>query len=167
VHIQEIARSSDRLETLIFGPADMSTSLGVPTVHFGGSVDYPGDRFHAVLTTILVAARAAGLQAIDGPYPLIHDVDGLRAVASRSRALGYDGKWALHPAQIEVLNDVYRPSQEEFDLAAQIVEAYRQATDVDSRGAVMLGEEMLDEASRKLALQLLERGARAGMTPSA
>jgi citrate lyase subunit beta/citryl-CoA lyase len=165
-NVYDIAHSSDRLETLIFGPADMSASLGLPTVTAGLPVPgYPGDHWHWVLETILVAARDAGLQAIDGPYLLIKDLDGFREMSMRARALGYDGKWALHPAQIDVLNEVFTPTQEEFDKAEAMLEAYRHATEVEKRGAVMFGNEMIDEASRKMATRFAERGRAAGMTP--
>jgi citrate lyase subunit beta / citryl-CoA lyase len=165
-NVYEIAHASDRSETLIFGPADMSASLGLPTVTAGlPMIGYPGDHWHWVLETILVAARDAGLQAIDGPYLLIKDLDGFREMALRARALGYDGKWALHPAQIDVLNEVFSPTQEEFDKAEAVLDAYRHATEVEARGAVMFGTEMIDEASRKMALQLSERGRAAGMKP--
>ncbi|HEX2030221.1 MAG TPA: CoA ester lyase [Actinomycetota bacterium] len=164
-NIHDIAAASDRTETLIFGPADMSASLGLPTVTAGLPMPgYPGDHWHHVLMTILVAARHAGVQAIDGPYLLIKDLDGFREMATRARALGYDGKWALHPGQIDVLNDVFTPSQEEFDKAEAMLEAYRHATEVERRGAVMFGNEMIDEASRKMAEQLVARGRAAGLT---
>jgi citrate lyase subunit beta / citryl-CoA lyase len=163
-NIDAIATASDRAETLIFGPADMSASLGLPTVTAGLPMpDYPGDHWHFILSRILVAARNAGLQAIDGPYLVIKDLDGFRDMALRARALGYDGKWALHPAQIDVLNEVFTPSQEEFDKAEAVLEAYRHATDVQLTGAVMFGTEMIDEASRKMAEQLAMRGRAAGM----
>ena len=165
-HIDEIASASYRAETLIFGPADMSASLGLPTVTAGLPMPgYPGDHWHHVLSTILIAARHAGLQAIDGPYLLINDLDGFREMARRSRALGYDGKWALHPGQIDVLNEVFTPTQDEFDKAEAMLEAYRHATDVERVGAVMFGNEMIDEASRKMAEQLAARGRAAGLTP--
>ena len=163
-NIHEIAHASDRMETLIFGPADMSASLGLPTVTAGLPMPgYPGDHFHWVLETILVAARDAGLQAIDGPYLLIKDLDGFREMAMRSRALGYDGKWALHPGQVDVLNEVFTPTQEEYDKAEALLEAYKHATETDRTGAVMFGKEMIDEASRKMAIQFAERGRAAGM----
>jgi citrate lyase subunit beta / citryl-CoA lyase len=166
-NVHEIAHASDRLETLIFGPADMSASLGLPTVTAGLPMPgYPGDHWHWVLETILVAARDAGLQAIDGPYLLIKDLDGFREMAMRARSLGYDGKWALHPGQIDVLNEVFTPTQDEYDKAEALLEAYKHATEVDRRGAVMFGNEMIDEASRKMAVQFAERGRAAGMTQS-
>jgi citrate lyase subunit beta/citryl-CoA lyase len=164
-NIHSIAHASDRAETLIFGPADMSASLGLPTVTAGLPMPgYPGDHWHWVLETILVAARDAGLQAIDGPYLLIKDLDGFRETAMRSRALGYDGKWALHPGQIDVLNEVFTPTQDEYDKAEALLEAYKHATEVEKRGAVMFGNEMIDEASRKMAVQFAERGRAAGMS---
>lgn len=164
-NINEIAHASDRAETLIFGPADMSASLGLPTVTAGLPMPgYPGDHWHWVLETILVAARDAGLQAIDGPYLLIKDLDGFRDMSMRARALGYDGKWALHPGQIDVLNEVFTPTQEEYDKAEALLEAYKHATEVERTGAVMFGNEMIDEASRKMAVQFAERGRAAGMS---
>src|SRR2546427_11659129 len=164
-NIDAIATASDRAETLIFGPADMSASLGLPTVTAGLPMpDYPGDHWHLILSRILVAARNAGLQAIDGPYLVIKDLDGFRDMALRARALGYDGKWALHPAQIDVLNEVFTPPQEEFDKAEAILEAYQRATDIELKGAVMFGNEMIDEASRKMAEQVAARGRAAGLS---
>jgi citrate lyase subunit beta/citryl-CoA lyase len=164
-NVDAIAAASDRTETLIFGPADMSASLGLPALTAGLPMpNYPGDHWHYVLSRILVAARNAGLQAIDGPYLVIKDLDGFREMASRARALGYDGKWALHPGQIDVLNEVFAPTQDEFDKAEAIVEAYEHATGVELKGAVMFGTEMIDEASRKMAEQLAARGRAAGMS---
>lgn len=166
-NVYEIANASARTETLIFGPADMSASLGLPTVTAGLPMPgYPGDHWHWVLETILVAARDAGLQAIDGPYLLIKDLDGFREAATRAKALGYDGKWALHPGQIDVLNEVFTPTQDEFDKASAMLEAYEYATSVERRGAVMFGNEMIDEASRKMAEQFAARGAAAGLVHS-
>jgi len=164
-NIDDIAVASDRTETLIFGPADMSASLGLPALTAGLPMpNYPGDHWHHVLSMILIAARNAGLQAIDGPYLVIKDLDGFREMALRARALGYDGKWALHPGQIDVLNEVFAPTREEFDKAEEIIEAYAHATDVERTGAVMFGAEMIDEASRKMAEQVASRGRAAGMT---
>ncbi|MFN2544130.1 MAG: CoA ester lyase [Actinomycetota bacterium] len=163
-NIHEIAHASDRTETLIFGPADMSASLGLPTVTAGLPIPgYPGDHWHHVLSTILIAARDAGLQAIDGPFLVIRDLEQFREMSVRSRALGFDGKWALHPGQIDVLNEVFTPTRDEYDKAEAMLEAYAHATDIERRGAVMFGNEMIDEASRKMAEQLALRGHAAGM----
>jgi citrate lyase subunit beta/citryl-CoA lyase len=166
-NIDEIAAASDRLETLIFGPGDMAAAMGMPHSTVGQIVkDYPGDHWHWIVMRILVAARNQNLQAIDGPYAQIRDLDGFREVATRSRQLGYDGKWALHPDQITILNEVFTPSQEEYDRAEDILEAYQKATDVDMKGAVMFGEEMIDEASRKMAAVHAAQGRAAGLKRS-
>jgi citrate lyase subunit beta/citryl-CoA lyase len=165
-NIHEIATASDRIEDLILGPADMSASLGLPTVTAGAPI--PGyenlDHWHYVLTHINIAARANNLQVIDGPYLLIRDLDGFRAAAMRARALGYDGKWALHPDQVTVLNEVFTPTQDEYDKAEAILDHYKHVTEVERKGAVMFGKEMIDEASRKMAEQVSARGRAAGMS---
>ena len=163
---EEIAFASERLETITYGPADFSASMQLPSLTVGNTYNYPGDIFHYVLFKLAVAARAAGIQVIDGPYLLIRDIEGFRAAASRAAALGYDGKWVLHPGQIEPANEVFTPSQEDFDKAVSILEAYRHATEVERKGAVMMGDEMIDEASRKMAQQFHARGVAAGLTPS-
>ncbi|MEJ7782840.1 MAG: CoA ester lyase [Solirubrobacteraceae bacterium] len=156
-HIHAIAHASQRLETLIVGYADLSASLGLPP-----EGDQSGDRWHHVLATVLIAARDADLQAIDGPYLAIKDLDGFRAAAQRSHALGYDGKWALHPTQIDVLNDLFAPSPEELEHARGVLDALEAAESGEgSRGAVMHDGAMIDEASRKLATQVVARGAAA------
>ena len=163
-NIDDIAYASDRLETLIFGPGDMAAALGMPSLTVGEAIpEYPGDHWHWVLMRILVAARNAGLQAIDGPYAKIRDLDGYREIARRAKILGYDGKWVLHPGQIDVANEVFAPSQAEFERAEDILAAYEKATGTDRMGAVMLGDEMIDEASRKMAEVTSMRGRAAGM----
>ncbi|WP_327047816.1 CoA ester lyase [Microbispora sp. NBC_01189] len=165
VEIDDIARSSPRLETLVFGPADFMASIGMRTLVVG---EQPpgydeGDAYHYILMRILMAARAYGLQAVDGPYLQIRDLDGFRRSARRSAALGFDGKWVLHPSQVEAANEVFSPSQEDYDHAELILDAYEYYTTVEKRGAVMLGDEMIDEASRKMALVVAARGRAAGL----
>src|SRR5207253_7287052 len=123
--------------------------------------------FHYVFNKILMAGRASGLQVIDGPYLKVRDSDGFRDYCQRTRILGYDGKWALHPDQVTILNEVFSPTQEQFDRAWGILEAYKQATEGDRMGAVMFGDEMIDEASRKMAIKFVSRGERAGLSRSA
>jgi citrate lyase subunit beta/citryl-CoA lyase len=118
-----------------------------------------------VFSKILMAGRANGLQVIDGPFLKIRELDALREYCMRTRTLGYDGKWALNPDQVTVLNEVYSPTQEQYDRALAILAAYRQATEDDRKGAVMFGDEMIDEASRKMAVKFVTRGERAGLTP--
>lgn len=167
-NIDQIATASPRVLTLVFGPADFMASVGMRTLTVGEQPEgyAPGDAYHHVLMTILVAARAHGLQAIDGPFLKVRDVEGFRRAAARTAALGFDGKWVLHPAQVDAGNEVFSPRQEEFDQAEAILEAYARSTSVEggARGAVMFGDEMLDEASRKMALVVSARGRAGGMT---
>src|SRR4051795_10445925 len=169
INVEEICAASPRLETIIFGPADFAASMEIPVLTGGVQIpDYPGDHFHYVFSKILMAGRANGLQVIDGPFLKIKEIDALRDYAMRTRILGYDGKWALHPDQVAVINEVFTPTQEQFDHAFDILEAYEKATtEGDRRGAVMFGDEMIDEASRKMALKFVSRGERAGMARSA
>jgi len=167
INCEEICGASPRLETIILGPVDMSASMEMPSLAGGLLIDrYPGDYFHYVFVKILMAGRAHGLQVIDGPYVKVRDPEGFRHYSERVRELGYDGKWALHPDQITILNEVFSPTQEQFDRACDILEAYRKATEEDRKGAVMYGDEMIDEASRKVAVKLVARGERAGLTRS-
>jgi citrate lyase subunit beta/citryl-CoA lyase len=165
-NVKEIAFASPRIETIIFGPADFMASINMPSLVVGAlSPDYPGDPFHYVLFKILEAARARGVQAIDGPFLQIRDVDAFSKVAKKSAALGYDGKWVLHPGQIDAANEIYRPRQEDYDHAELILDAYAWHTSEAGglRGAVMLGDEMIDEASRKMAEVIAGNGRAAGM----
>jgi len=167
IAVEEICAASDRLETIVFGPADFAASTEMPVLTGGVAIpEYLGDHFHYVFSKILMAGRASGLQVIDGPFLKIRELDALRDYSMRGRVLGYDGKWALHPDQVAVINDVFTPTQEQFDRAFDILEAYAQATDTDRRGAVMFGDEMIDEASRKMARKFVARGERAGMRRS-
>src|SRR4029078_8821563 len=128
--------------------------------------DYgPGDPYHYILMRILMAARMHDLQAIDGPFLQIRDVEGFRAVRKRSAALGYDGKWVLHPGQIDAANEVYAPSQADYDHAELILDAYQHSTSEAGGkvGAVVLGDEMIDEASRKMAVVVAPKGRAAGL----
>ncbi|MEK7296210.1 MAG: CoA ester lyase [Actinomycetota bacterium] len=167
INVEEICAASPRIETIIFGPADFAASMEMPVLTGGVPIaEYPGDHFHYVFSKILMAGRANGLQVIDGPYLHVRDSDGLRAYSQRTRTLGYDGKWALHPDQVTVLNEVFSPTQEQFDKAWTILDAYENATEGEGKGAVMFGDEMIDEASRKMALKFISRGERAGLQRS-
>ena len=155
-----------RVEAVVFGPADFMASVNMRSLVVG---EQPpgydvGDAYHYPLMRILLAARAAGVQAIDGPYLQIHDVAGLRRLAGRSAALGFDGKWVLHPGQIDVVNEVFSPAHEDYDHAELILDAYDFHTRVRQVGAAMLGDEMIDEASRKMALVIAAKGRAAGLT---
>ncbi|MDZ7578261.1 MAG: CoA ester lyase [Candidatus Nanopelagicales bacterium] len=166
VNVDAIATASPRVETIIFGPADFMASINMKSLVVG---EQPpgydvGDAYHYILMRILMAARAHDKQAIDGPYLQIRDVDGFRRVASRSAALGFDGKWVLHPGQVEAANEVYSPRQEDYDHAELILDAYAYYTSAEggAMGAVMMGDEMIDEASRKMALVIAGKGRAAG-----
>ncbi|MCW2900264.1 MAG: Citrate (pro-3S)-lyase [Streptosporangiaceae bacterium] len=163
--VDEIAVASPRLETLVFGPGDFMASINMKTLVVGEQPPgyTEGDAYHYILMRILMAARAHDLQAIDGPYFNIRDVEAFTRVARRSAALGFDGKWVLHPAQIDAANEVFSPAQEDYDHAELILDAYDHCTTVEKRGAAMLGDEMIDEASRKMALVIAAKGRAAGL----
>ena len=165
--VDEIAAASPRVETIIFGPADFMASINMKSLVVG---EQPpgydvGDAYHYILMRILMAARAYDKQAIDGPYLQIKDLDGYTRVAERSAALGFDGKWVLHPDQIEAANEIFSPRQDDYDHAELILDAYEWYTSAagGARGAAMLGDEMIDEASRKMALVIAGKGRAAGM----
>lgn len=165
--VDKIAAASPRVETIIFGPADFMASINMKSLVVGEQpAGYDvGDAYHYILMRILMAARAHDKLAIDGPYLQIKDVDGYRRVAGRSAALGFDGKWVLHPDQIAAANEVFSPTQEDYDHAELILDAYEWCTSAagGARGAAMLGDEMIDEASRKMALVIAGKGRAAGM----
>jgi citrate lyase subunit beta / citryl-CoA lyase len=163
--VDEIAAASARLEALVFGPADFMASLGMRSLTVGAQpAGYTGgDAFHYAHLRILVAARANGLQAIDGPFAAIEDLAGLQRSAASTAALGYDGKWVIHPGQIDTVNAEFSPSQADYDRAELLLEAYDYYTE-RGRGAATLDGEMIDEASRKLALTAVARGRAAGLS---
>ena len=165
--VDEIAAASPRVETIIFGPADFMASINMKSLVVG---EQPpgydvGDAYHYILMRILMATRAYDKQAIDGPYLQIKDLDGYTRVAERSAALGFDGKWVLHPDQIAAANEIFSPRQDDYDHAELILDAYEWYTSAagGARGAAMLGDEMIDEASRKMALVIAGKGRAAGM----
>src|SRR4051794_11811798 len=159
---EAIAAASPRMETLIFGPGDYSASIGIPLTTIGAApAGYPGDHLNYVYSKLVVAARAAGLQAIDGPYARVGDDDGLRQRCELARALGMDGKWTIHPGQIEIVNAVFSPAREEWQRAIAMLEAY-DAAHRDGRGAAVFEGEMIDEANRKMAERIAQAGRAAG-----
>jgi citrate lyase subunit beta / citryl-CoA lyase len=163
-NVEQICAASPRIESIVFGPADFAASIGMPVTTIDEKIhEGPSTPFSYVLAKILMAGRANGLHVIDGPFLKVRDLDALRFAASLSASYGYDGKWALTPDQAVVLNEVYSPSQELFDKSLDILDAYRRATEVEGTGAVMFGDEMIDEASAKIALSFVARGERAGM----
>jgi citrate lyase subunit beta / citryl-CoA lyase len=163
---EAIAAASPRMETLIFGPGDYSAAVGIPITTIGGAPEgYPGDHLNYVFSRLVVAARAAGIQAIDGPYAAFDDDDGLRDRTRLARALGMDGKWTIHPRQIATVNEVFTPSREEWERAEALLAEYRRASE-EGRGAAMFDGEMIDEANRKMAERLSQAGRAAGLGDS-
>ena len=158
--VSQIAGSSPRLVSLVFGPGDFMASMGMGGLSVGSQPDgYDADAFHHVLMSILVAARAHGLQAIDGPFVGIRDIDGFVASARKSAALGYDGKWVLHPDQVMWGNTIFTPSEALILRARHILEEYNKATSSlgGFTGAIEVDQEMVDEAGVKLAAALIAK----------
>jgi len=159
----DIAAASPRLRCLVFGIADYSASINMPlTSHSGhGEADgvYPGDPLHFVYSRLILCGKAAGLQVIDAPYGNFRDPEGLARAAARSRALGFDGKWAIHPSQIEALNLAFAPTPGEIERARQVIAAYEQAQS-EGRGAAAIGGSMIDHASLRMARDVMARAAK-------
>jgi len=153
--VGEIARSSSRLTSLILGYADLAASLGRPT---SGTADL--NLWLPAQDTVLIAARANDLQAIDGPFLRIDATDAFRAAASRARDLGFDGKWAIHPAQLDELNQLFTPSDEQIAHALAVLKRLASSEAHAGAGAVSLDGEMIDEAVRRSAMRLLARARR-------
>jgi malyl-CoA/(S)-citramalyl-CoA lyase len=158
-NVEAIAASGGRLEALHFGVADYAASNRARTVSIGGlSPDYPGDQWHFALSRMIVACRAYGLRAIDGPFGDFRDADGFRASARRAAALGADGKWAIHPSQVALANEVFSPPEAEVERARRIVEALKTA-EAEGRGAAAVDGKMIDAASERMARAILEIAA--------
>jgi citrate lyase beta subunit len=150
-NVEAIAASGGRLEALHFGVADYAASLRARTVSIGGlNPDYPGDQWHAALSRMIVACRAYGLRAIDGPFGDFSDADGYLGAARRAAALGAEGKWAIHPSQVALANQVFTPPEKEVERARRIVEELRKA-EREGRGAAALDGKMIDAASERMA----------------
>ena len=150
-NIKEIAKSSERLEALHFGVADYAASLRARTVVIGGlNPDYPGDQWHHGLSELVMTCRAYGLRAIDGPFGDFNDPDAYIAAAKRGAAIGIEGKWAIHPSQIELANKVFSPPESEVNKAKKILEELDKAAK-EGKGAAQLDGRMIDAASARMA----------------
>ena len=165
--VEAIAAASPRLEALVFGPGDWAAATGMRSVVVG---EQPpgydgGDAFAYPLMRLLVAARAHGLQVVDGPYQRFEDVDGLRRKAARAAALGFDGTWVVHPSQLPVANEAFTPTQAEHDRAQDVLAAVAAAAG-SGTGAVRLGGEVVDEASAAMARAVVQRGRAGGLVRS-
>jgi citrate lyase subunit beta / citryl-CoA lyase len=155
-NVEEISRCSDRLECLIFGMGDYSGSQGIDTRDIGASGSYPGDIFHYARFRIAMAARAAGLDAVDGPFANFRDEDGFRSEARRAKSLGMVGKWAIHPSQIAPALEVFSPSQADVERARKMEAAYREA-EAQGLGAVQVDGVMVDVAVLRLVRNTLDK----------
>jgi citrate lyase beta subunit len=158
-NVDAIARSTGRLRALHFGPGDFAASLGMPQTSIGTRDEwdeaYPGHRFGYVMQRIVVAARAAGLRALDGPVADHRDEEGLREACRVARAIGFDGKWCIHPAQVPVVNEVFSPTEDEVSWAKKVVGAYEEANAAGS-GAISVDGQMVDAASIRMARRTLD-----------
>ena len=165
VHCEAIAASSPRIASLVFGPGDFAASLGMPLAAIGmpdtWDAAYPGHRWDYALQRILVAARAAGVLALDGPYADFRDLEGFRRSCLVARALGYDGKWCIHPAQVPVANEVFSATPAEIAWAEEVLTANAAAA-VEGRGSFALHGQMVDAATLRMAAATLARAARTG-----
>ena len=157
VNVVDISRASPRLEALIFGAGDLSASLRSRVDgNFEPVGDYPGDFWHLVRVQVLAAARAAGIDAIDAPYPGYQDLDGYRRTATHASLLGFDGKWAIHPNQVPVANEVFTPTADEIAEANAIIADYRQA-EAGGVGAIGRNGRLVDAALMRHAENVLRR----------
>lgn len=155
-NVEAIAQFGGRLEALHFGVADYAASMRARTVNIGGlNPDYPGDQWHASITRMVIACRAYGLRAIDGPFGDFSDPEGYVAGAKRAAALGCEGKWAIHPSQIAMANDVFSPPEAEVTKAQRIIEELR-AAEAAGKGAASLDGKMIDAASEKMARNVID-----------
>ena len=158
-NVEAIATSSPRLEAMHFGVADYAASCRARTTNIGGlNPNYPGDQWHEGLSRMLVACRAYGLRPIDGPFGDFNDPDGYMDGARRAAALGYEGKWAIHPSQIGLANEVFSPPAEEVDHAHRIIAALAEAA-AEGRGAAQLEGRMIDAASARMAENVVAQAA--------
>ncbi|MEM7668962.1 MAG: CoA ester lyase [Pseudomonadota bacterium] len=154
-NVEAIAQFGGRLEALHFGVADYAASLRARTVNIGGlNPDYPGDQWHAALSRMTIACRAYGLRAIDGPFGDFSDPEGYKDGARRAAALGIEGKWAIHPSQISLANDVFSPPETEVTRARNIIAALRDA-EAMGKGAASLDGKMIDAASERMAANVI------------
>ena len=159
VNAAEIARSSDRLEAIIFGAGDLSASQRARVDgNFDPVSEYPGDFWHFARFQVVTAARAAGIDAIDAPYPAYQDPDGYRRSATHASLLGFDGKWAIHPSQITIAHEVFSPTDAEVADARQSIETYRRS-EADGVGAIGRDGRLVDAAHMRLAENTLYKAA--------
>lgn len=165
MRVDEIAAASDRLEAMVFGMGDYSASQGIDPRAIAGDSGYPGDIWHYARFKMIVAARANGIDAVDGPFVNFRDGDWFRTECVRAKQLGAVGKWAIHPSQVAIAQEVFSPSQEEVDRAYKAVAAYRDAQ-AKGLGAIQVDGQMVDVATVRLVQGVIEKAELAGMRPS-
>ncbi|CAN5842085.1 CoA ester lyase [soil metagenome] len=162
-NVDAIAGASKRLDALHFGPGDYAASVGMPQTSIGTRDEwddcYPGHRFHYAMHRILVAARTAGIRALDGPVADYRDQQGLKQSCVVARSLGFDGKWCIHPAQIPTVNETFTPTRKEEEWARKTLEAYEEANAAGS-GSISVEGQMIDAASIRMARRVLESSRR-------
>ena len=163
VNAEEIACSTPRLEALIFGPGDYSASQGVRMDAVGGVTDdYPGDVWHYARNKVVIAARAAGIEAVDGPFADFRDADGYRRECTRASVLGFSGKWAIHPGQVDIANEAFSPTTRQVERARKMITAYAEA-EAKGLGAVAVDGVMVDAASARVMRRITDKADLIGM----
>ncbi|MDS4060591.1 MAG: CoA ester lyase [Candidatus Contendobacter sp.] len=166
VNIREIAACSERLEGLVYGPGDYAASVRMPMESIGELDEndriYPGHRWHHIMHSIVSAAKAYNKRAIDGPFAGIKNAEGLVQACRIGRAMGFDGKWCIHPSQIETVNQTFVPSEKEIDWARTVLNEYEAALR-EGRGAISVKGKMIDVASLRMCRAIVERAQLAGL----
>jgi citrate lyase beta subunit len=166
VNIREIAASSDRLEGLIYGPGDYAASVQMPMESIGefdeNDAVYPGHRWHYVMHAMVSSARAYQKRVVDGPFAGIKNAEGLKQACKVARAMGFDGKWCIHPSQIEAVNETFAPSEKDIEWAQTVLSAYEAALK-EGKGAISVKGKMIDAASLKICNMIVNRARLAGL----
>lgn len=162
MHVEEIARSTPRLECLVFGMGDYSASQGIDVRHIGGDSAYPGDIWHYARFKLTIAARAHGLDPVDGPFANFRDADGFRREAERANILGMMGKWAIHPSQVEIAQAVFSPDPKDVARARKLEAAYAEAV-ARGEGAAQIDGVMIDAASVRIVQNTIDKAKLYGM----
>lgn len=167
VNAREIAAASPRLEALVYGSGDYAASVRMPMAAIGGLDEhdalYPGHRWHHVMHTVVSAARAHGLRAVDGPFAAFRDAEGLERTARLARAMGFDGKWCIHPGQVAAVNAVFAPAEADVRFARRVLAALS-AAEAEGRGVLTLDGRMIDAASVRMARTTVEQARLAGLS---
>lgn len=166
VNIKEIAACSTRLESFIYGSGDYAASVQMPMGSIGELDEndslYPGHRWHYVMHAIVSAARAYQKRVIDGPFAGIKDPEGLMQACKVGRAMGFDGKWCIHPSQIETVNRTFVPSEKDIQWAKTVLNEYEAALK-QGKGAISVNGKMIDVASLRMCRTIVEKARLAGL----